>query len=142
MLYMYQCKTPQPTDWWDKAMRTCTTLHSHSSSPYICHKPAILTFYAPMWDKTIYNSHILKFSFPFNSLTLHNQIFMLNVKCVVQKWASIFNSQYNAQEIVEVGTYVECLWGGWGACIAMGTTEVLICHVRHQRVQEPSLRRI
>ena len=78
---------------------------------------------------------------------------MFNVKCVVQKWASIFNSQCNAQEIVlelvstKVSSqryvcYVECLWGRWGACVAMGTTEVLICHVGQKRVQEPSLRRI
>ena len=90
MLYMYQCKTPQRTDGWDKAIRT-GLFHSHSHSPHITNQPSY-----PMWDKAT----AIFSSFHSHSPRLHNTIFMFNIKCVVQKCASIFNSQYNAQEMV------------------------------------------
>ena len=141
---MFQCKTPQSTDWWDN-------------------KPGLFIPIPPvLMSQALPDMCTLLF---FQCRTrqyigwLSSQVFIpippylsLRVQCQMYGTEMDFYFQFNAQEIVEVGInksssqryvcYVECLWGGWSACVAMGTTEVLICHVGRQRVQEPSLRKI
>ena len=82
---MYQCKTPQSTDWWDKAIRTLTVL-------FIPIPPVLIPQVS------------------------HPTIFDVGQGSLKQLSSQIFN-------------YIP-----WDACVAMGTTEVLICRVGHQQV--------
>ena len=150
MLYMYQCKTPQPTDWWDKAIRPGLFI---PIPPLLMPQALPVTCTLPFFrcETRQYRTAAIFSSFYSHSPRPHK--LNLHVQCQMCGTEMDFYFQFTIQCTRNSGSWYQqkCLvrdmsvmWSvyGVGGVLVLPWEPQRVCHVGHQRVQEPSLRRI